>query len=207
MSESKWNYSLLYFARYTYVEFECGGQHPLISNKKFSTDAETWLHKSLVNQILQDCPAFKIVFYQNIDHIIDESSEVLTPQGVKDILLSVYEKEFDSYRFRFFDRVNKQIKGYQIDFTPDNRTFYFSIEQDNISGGIKISLINKLGHDILSGHEKIEEFESILDYYGYHLSTPSKKKPSDACFVLHPSVDGNLVLSAMRESKYYITKK
>jgi hypothetical protein len=67
MSEYKWNYSLLYFAKYKYVEFECGGQHPFISNKKLLTDAETMLHKSLVNKILQECPVFKIVFYQNIE--------------------------------------------------------------------------------------------------------------------------------------------
>lgn len=220
MSVDKWNYSLLYFGVYDYIEFECGGQHPLVKNKKISTEAEIMLHKSLVNKILQDCLSFKIAFYKNIDHIIKESSEVLTPQTVKDILLSVYEKEFDSYRFRFFDRpktdeYSKSVKHFYgvIDFIPEDRIVYLNIEQDTVNktGSIKISALTKtifLGNDnILSGwdDEKLEEFESVLSEYGYYLSTPPKHRPTDACTVLHPSQEGNrLVYNYLRESRYSV---
>lgn len=70
MSQFKWNYSLMYFAEFNYVEFECGGDDPLITKPKFNYEHEEILHKSLVNKILNDCTAFKVVFYQKIDHII-----------------------------------------------------------------------------------------------------------------------------------------
>lgn len=211
MSEYKFNYSLFYFGVYSFIEFECGGQHPLISDKKLPTEAENILHKSLLDKTLKDISAFKIVFYQNIDHIIKESSEVLTPQTVKDILLSIYEEEFDSYRFRFFDRPKSE--GYEIDFVPEDRIVYFNIEQDDVnkSGSVKISTLTKtifLGNDnILSGwnDEKIEEFESILSDYGYHLLSPPKNRPTSACYVLHPSAEGTrLVMNTMRESRYSV---
>lgn len=158
------------------------------------------------------------VSYYKPEEVVKESSEVLTPQMVKDILLSVYEEEFDSYRFRFFNRPPKS-EGYQthntfgIDFIPEDRKVYFNIEQDDVNkpGSIKISALTKtifLGNDnILSGwdNEKLEEFESILSDYGYHLSSPPKHRPTDACYVLHPSGDGNrLVMNTMRESRYSI---
>lgn len=71
MLQFGWNYSLMCFNKYSYETFECGGNHPLANTEKeFSNKFERDLHKSLLNKITQDCPAFKIAFYQNIVHII-----------------------------------------------------------------------------------------------------------------------------------------
>lgn len=50
MSQFRWNYSLMYFAKFNYVEFECGGDDPLITKPKFNYEHEEILHKSLVDR-------------------------------------------------------------------------------------------------------------------------------------------------------------
>jgi hypothetical protein len=58
-----WNYSILYFGfgEYRFIEFECGGKDPLAK-----------VHKHLLYRSeLEDSHAFKICFYQGIDHLIN----------------------------------------------------------------------------------------------------------------------------------------
>lgn len=97
MVSLKWNYSLMCFNKYSYATFECGGDHPLAKvGKSFSNNFERDLHKSLLDKIIQECAAFKIVFYQNIDHIIKEnlSSQDLT-LDVKDIFLELIDQGYE----------------------------------------------------------------------------------------------------------------
>ena len=73
-----WNYSILYFppiGKYHFIEFECGGKDPLAQaySPVFNNDTEKMLYKSQLGKTLKECHAFKIVFYQNIDHIIKEN--------------------------------------------------------------------------------------------------------------------------------------
>lgn len=142
---------------------------------------------------------------------IFESTQELSVDLVKDILLSIYEQEFDSHRFEFFERKKE---GYEIDFIPEDKVIYFNIEKDTVNkeGSIKISVLCKplpnSRHDILTSHseEKINELNNILLEYEYHLSKPPSHRPHDACFVLHPSRDNvnNLVYTTLRESRYSV---
>ena len=73
-----WNYSILFFppiGKYHFIEFECGGKDPLAQaySPVFNNDTEKMLYKSQLEKTLKECHAFKIVFYQNIDHIIKEN--------------------------------------------------------------------------------------------------------------------------------------
>lgn len=85
-----WNYSILYFGKFSYIEFECDGEHTLakldgrniertksgndIFNPEYQVnDFEMMMSKQQLEKILKECQAFKIVFYQNIDHIIKEN--------------------------------------------------------------------------------------------------------------------------------------
>jgi len=66
-----WNYSILYFppiGQYHFEEFECGGKDPLISQPFVDWDM---VSKSRLEKILKECHAFKICFYQGIDHLIN----------------------------------------------------------------------------------------------------------------------------------------
>lgn len=66
MSQLKWNYSLMYFGKFSFVEFEYDGNDPLIKKLRFNYEHEEILHKSLVDKILNNCTAFKVVFYKEI---------------------------------------------------------------------------------------------------------------------------------------------
>jgi hypothetical protein len=94
MSGAHWMYSLLYFGKFEFVEFESGDgseyheiSRPYTFTRKYDqsiefinlkiqntlkTDAEKFLHKSLVDKIINDCRSFKIAFYQSIDRIIEK---------------------------------------------------------------------------------------------------------------------------------------
>ena len=81
------SYSILFFnrAKFNFVEFECGGEHPLAKVNSGTFDKYykgipayisgdfSMMSKSDLEEILQGCQSFKIVFYQNIDHIIKEN--------------------------------------------------------------------------------------------------------------------------------------
>jgi hypothetical protein len=74
MALSDWNWSLFYLERWiifgTWVEFEIGGNHPLIKKPQFKTPAEESLVKSLVNKTLQSVTGIKLTLYKDIDHLI-----------------------------------------------------------------------------------------------------------------------------------------
>lgn len=68
-----WNYSILYFGAYVdagtkhnYIEFECGGEHRLAKVVDGNIDFKDMTHRSQLDEILQECQAFKISFYQDI---------------------------------------------------------------------------------------------------------------------------------------------
>jgi hypothetical protein len=70
-----WNYSILYFGKYQFIEFECGGEHPLakVYSDKFNNSTEEMLYKSQLEKILKEVQSFKISFYQDIDRLINIS--------------------------------------------------------------------------------------------------------------------------------------
>jgi len=70
-----WNYSILYFGKYQFIEFECGGKHPLakVYSDKFNNSTEEMLYKSQLEKILKEVQSFKISFYQDIDRLINIS--------------------------------------------------------------------------------------------------------------------------------------
>ena len=68
-----WNYSILYFGAYVdagtkhnFIEFECGGEHPLAKVADGNKDFKDMTHRSKLDEILQECQSFKISFYQDI---------------------------------------------------------------------------------------------------------------------------------------------
>ena len=68
-----WNYSILYFGAYVdagtkhnFIEFECGGEHPLAKVADGNRDFKDMTHRSKLHEILQECQSFKISFYQDI---------------------------------------------------------------------------------------------------------------------------------------------
>jgi hypothetical protein len=74
-----WNYSILYFGEYHFIEFECGGKDPLakvhnptiIPNQLEAPYLRgTNMHYGKPKS-LKDTHAFKICFYQGIDHLIN----------------------------------------------------------------------------------------------------------------------------------------
>ena len=105
MSPYKWNYSLFYFGVHNFIEFESGGEQ-LISNKKSSIESEKILQKSLelddrsykvkgISMVPKYCESFKIVFYQNIDHLYNEkykSIELFNLSDDKDDKFNYIEK-------------------------------------------------------------------------------------------------------------------
>ena len=107
MSPYKWNYSLFYFGAHNFIEFESGGEQ-LISNKKSSIESEKILQKSLelddrsykvkgISMVPKYCESFKIVFYQNIDHLYNEkykSIELFNLSDDKDDKFNSIEKIF-----------------------------------------------------------------------------------------------------------------
>jgi hypothetical protein len=68
-----WNYSILYFGKYQFIEFECGGEHTLakVYSDKFNNSTEEMLYKSQLEKILKEVQSFKISFYQDIDRLIN----------------------------------------------------------------------------------------------------------------------------------------
>ena len=67
-----WNYSILYFGDFHFIEFECGGKDPLAKvYNPYTIPSVELLNKSELEKTLTDCQAFKICFYQSIDHLIN----------------------------------------------------------------------------------------------------------------------------------------
>ena len=127
----------------------------------------------------------------------NESVQDLSIQTVKDILLDIYEEEFDSSKFRFieFNTSSEHKPMMSIDYIdsyPEKEIIYLNILKDNESGSIKISaLISKYTvipdalagkSDLLSAwnSEKLDELESTMSYYGYNFSRPPKAPPTNS---------------------------
>ncbi len=70
------SYSILYFGDFSFIEFECGGEDPLakldgrnIERKPLGNDIFNPKYSEEL-KIPKECHAFKICFYQKVDHII-----------------------------------------------------------------------------------------------------------------------------------------
>lgn len=68
---SGWNWSIMYFQIYDFVEFKTGGGDPLQTSYDFKNPYYLELHNALIRQRIEDCQAFKIVFYSRISRVID----------------------------------------------------------------------------------------------------------------------------------------
>lgn len=67
-----WNYSILYFSEFHFIEFECDGKDPLSKvYNPYTIPSVELLNKSELEKILKECQSFKICFYQSIDHLIN----------------------------------------------------------------------------------------------------------------------------------------
>ena len=67
-----WNYSILYFGEFHFIEFECDGKDPLSKvYNPYTIPSVELLNKSELEKILKECQSFKICFYQSIDHLIN----------------------------------------------------------------------------------------------------------------------------------------
>ena len=146
----------------------------------------------------------------------NESLNVLSIDLVKDILLSVYEEEFDSHKFEFFNYVDV-VGRYQneIDFIPNQNVLYFNVDKDKwnsapkssgIEGSIRIEIISSSfwaldKYDL----DKYQLFSELISEWGWRVSEPNKNKPSDAAYIYRPSQEGNrLVIDTLRKCGYSI---
>jgi len=137
----------------------------------------------------------------------NESVDELSIDLVKDILLSVYEDEFDFNKFEFFNYVDSRNQN-EINFIPNSNVFYFNINKDkwNSKGSIRIEIISKSfwaldKYDL----DKYQLFSELISEWGWRVSEPSKYKPSDAAFIYRPRQDGaHLVMDTLRKCSYSI---
>ena len=136
-----------------------------------------------------------------------ESVDELSIDLVKDILLSVYEDEFDFNKFEFFNYVDSRNQN-EINFIPNSNVFYFNIDKDkwNSKDSIRIEIISKSfwaldKYDL----DKYQLFSELISEWGWRVSEPNKDKPSDPAFIYRPSQEGNrLVMDTLRKCSYSI---
>ena len=145
-----------------------------------------------------------------------ESVDELSIDLVKDILLSVYEDEFDFNKFEFFNYVDSRNQN-EINFIPNSNVFYFNINKDSkgfngpfgryqVAGPVRIEIISKSfwtldNYDL----DKYQLFTELISEWGWRVSEPSKYKPSDAAFIYRPRQDGgHLVMDSLRKCSYSI---
>jgi hypothetical protein len=136
----------------------------------------------------------------------NESKEDLSIDMIKDILLSVYEDEFDFNKFEFFDFIGTDLN--QINFTPNDNCYYFNVSKDkwNTEGSIRIKIISTSfwaldKYDL----DKYNLLSELISDWGWRISEPSKHQPSTAAMILHPSREGNrMVYNSFREVQYSI---
>ena len=155
-----WNYSILYFppiGKHHFIEFECGGKDPLaqVYSPVFNNNTEKMLYKSQLGKTLKECHAFKIVFYQNIDHIIRSSWYPFVPlikenKSNKDEyhdLMMVLNDLFDD--FGILSHSNERF-GDDNDDYPEHRFWAFR---------------NSGGQDIMTTNvDSLEEVKDIVIY-------------------------------------------
>ncbi len=72
MLEKRWNYSIMCHIGYSFHSFECGGEHPFAKiEKSFRSGSERDLHRSILLKNIKDTGAIKVVFYTDIERIIN----------------------------------------------------------------------------------------------------------------------------------------
>lgn len=141
--------------------------------------------------------------------IFESSEDELSIDLVKDILLSVYEDEFDYNKFEFFNYVDV-VGRYQneINFIPNSNVLYFNIDKDkwNTEGSIRIEIISNSFWSLDKyDSDKYKLFNELISEWGWRVSEPNKNKPSDAAFIYRPSQEGNrLVMDSLRKCGYSI---
>lgn len=138
---------------------------------------------------------------------INESKEDLSIDMVKDILLSVYEEEFDSHKFEFFNYVESRNQN-EINFIPNKDCFYFNVSKDkwNTEGSIRFEIIS-VSFWALDKYDldKYQLFNELISEWGWRVSEPNKNKPSDPAFIYRPRNDGgHLVMDTLRKCSYSI---
>ena len=139
----------------------------------------------------------------------NESANELSIDLVKDILLSVYEDEFDYNKFEFFNYVDV-VGRYQneINFIPNSNVLYFNIDKDkwNTEGSIRIEIISNSFWSLDKyDSDKYQLFNELISEWGWKVSEPNKNKPSDAAFIYRPSQEGNrLIIDSLRKCEYSI---
>ena len=153
-----WNYSILYFppiGKYHFIEFECGGKDPLAQaySPVFNNDTEKMLYKSQLGKTLKECHAFKIVFYQNIDHIIKENKS--NKDEYHDLMM-VLNDLFDDWGITSH---STERFGDDNDDYPEHRFWAFR---------------NSGGQDIMT--KNVDSLEDVKDIVIYNIPTEHKDR-------------------------------
>ena len=153
-----WNYSILYFPpidKYHFIEFECGGKDPLaqVYSPVFNNDTEKMLYKSQLGKTLKECHAFKIVFYQNIDHIIKENKS--NKDEYHDLMM-VLNDLFDDWGITSH---STERFGDDNDDYPEHRFWAFR---------------NSGGQDIMT--KNVDSLEDVKDIVIYNIPTEHKDR-------------------------------
>ena len=153
-----WNYSILFFppiGKYHFIEFECGGKDPLAQaySPVFNNDTEKMLYKSQLGKTLKECHAFKIVFYQNIDHIIKENK---SNKDEYHELMMVLNDLFDDWGITSH---STERFGDDNDDYPEHRFWAFR---------------NSGGQDIMT--KNVDSLEDVKDIVIYNIPTEHKDR-------------------------------
>ena len=153
-----WNYSILFFppiGKYHFIEFECGGKDPLAQaySPVFNNDTEKMLYKSQLGKTLKECHAFKIVFYQNIDHIIKENKS--NKDEYHDLMM-VLNDLFDDWGITSH---STERFGDDNDDYPEHRFWAFR---------------NSGGQDIMT--KNVDSLEDVKDIVIYNIPTEHKDR-------------------------------
>ena len=153
-----WNYSSLFFppiGKYHFIEFECGGKDPLAQaySPVFNNDTEKMLYKSQLGKTLKECHAFKIVFYQNIDHIIKENK---SNKDEYHELMMVLNDLFDDWGITSH---STERFGDDNDDYPEHRFWAFR---------------NSGGQDIMT--KNVDSLEDVKDIVIYNIPTEHKDR-------------------------------
>ena len=161
------SYSILFFnrAKFNFVEFECGGEHPLAKVNSGTYDKYykgipayisgdfSMMSKSDLEEILQGCDSFKIVFYQNIDHIIKENK---SNKDEYHELMMVLNDLFDDWGI--LSHSNERFGDDNNDY-PEHRFWAFR---------------NSGGQDIMTNN--VDIVEDVKDIVIYNIPTEHKDR-------------------------------
>ena len=79
-----WNWSLMYFDIYNFVEFKTGGSHPLQTKYEFTNPYYKDIRDSLLGQKIGNLSAFKLVFYSSINRVIERVDKIVESTEIPD---------------------------------------------------------------------------------------------------------------------------